>query len=203
MGGIANLTVLPGDPQCPVTGFDTGPGNTLMDAWVRRHRGAAFDHEGAWAARGTPLPMLLERLLADTYFKRPPPKSTGRELFNEAWLAAALAAVPEADPGDVQASLCELTALSVAAAVTSWGPAIDELLVCGGGVHNRHLLGRLAAHLPTVRVASTADAGVDPDWMEAMAFAWLAQQFLLARPGNLPSVTGAERPVILGALYPA
>jgi len=197
IGGIANLTVLPADGG-DVRGFDTGPGNTLLDAWIRRHRDAAFDSDGRWAASGTVDAGLLERMLADPYFHAPPPKSTGFEYFNDGWLQALVGAQAAAD---IQATLCELTASSIAAAIHAHAPETAELLTCGGGVHNDHLMARLQAHFPDVRVVSTAEFGLDPDWVEACAFAWLAMRTLAGRPGNAPSVTGARRAAVLGATH--
>ena len=195
LGGIANVSILDGAER--VTGFDTGPANCLMDAWIRRHRAAPYDRDGAWAASAQPDPGLLERLLADPWFSRPPPKSTGIEYFNLDWLERALGA-PESDAARVQATLCELTAASVATAIAASGA--DDVLVCGGGAHNRHLLGRLRAHLPGVPVRSTDTEGLDPDWIEAILFAWLARERLAERPTDTRAVTGAERPVLLGRI---
>jgi len=197
IGGIANLTILAADGS-DVRGFDTGPGNTLLDAWTRCHRAAAFDADGRWAASGDCDDALLERMLADPYFAAAAPKSTGFEYFNEAWLQARIGAQAAAD---IQATLCELTARSIAAAVAAHAPATAELLACGGGVHNGHLMARLSANLPGVRVASTAEFGLDPDRVEACAFAWLAMRTLAGRPGNAPAVTGARRAAVLGAVH--
>ena len=198
IGGIANITVLTAAPG-PIRGFDTGPGNTLMDAWVRRHRNIAFDDGGRWAASGTAIPRLLEAMLADPYFARQPPKSTGFEYFNEDWLARLVR--DDADPADVQASLADLTATTIADAVRRHAPQTREVLVCGGGAHNHDLLRRLEDQVAPVTLVSTADFGLDPDHVEAAAFAWLAHQRLEARPGNSPAVTGAARPLILGGVY--
>lgn len=199
VGGIANLTDL--RPGAPVRGWDTGPGNCLLDLWAKRHRGEPFDRDGAWAAAGGVVDDLLRALLADPYFAAPPPKSTGRDLFNAAWLAGF---APERyAPGDVQATLAALTTHSIADAVTHLLGSADELFVCGGGASNGHLMRELAARLPGTRVASTAAAGVDPDWVEAMAFAWLAREALAGRPGNVPEVTGAKGPRVLGAIHSA
>ena len=200
LGGIANLTLLPvhGD----VRGFDTGPANALLDAWCERHTGAAFDADGAFAARGTVDAGLLATLRADAWFALPPPKSTGREQFHLDWLQARLGdATRRAE--DVQATLLELTAATVADALRAAQPDTTRLLVCGGGVHNPVLLRRLAAQLPGLAVDSTAAHGVDPDFVEAMGFAWLARQTLAGRAGNLPAVTGARGPRVLGAVYAA
>jgi anhydro-N-acetylmuramic acid kinase len=207
LGGMANLSLLPrrGHPaRPPVLGFDCGPGNVLMDLWCSRHRGEAFDADGAWAAQGQVRPDLLTRMLAEPFFQLPPPKSTGRERFDGAWLTQWLA--PDATrwpAGDVQATLAELTALTAAQALQRHAPSTVELLVCGGGALNSHVMRRLAHHLPGVRVSTTADHGLPVDQIEALAFAWLAKAFLEGMPGNLPSVTGARRPRRLGAFYPA
>lgn len=198
IGGMANLTVLPSAPEQAVSGFDTGPGNVLLDAWVERQQGLPFDRDGAWAAQGQVDEVLLESLLADPYFSRPPPKSTGREYFNLDWL---LGRIGRCAPEDVQATLLELTARSIAGAVEAHGAASGELLVCGGGARNSQLMAALARRLPRWHVASSAEYGVDPQWIEAMAFAWLARQRCQELPGNLPAVTGAHRAVVLGGLY--
>lgn len=201
IGGIANLTLLPADPGQPVTGFDTGPGNGLMDAWILQDHGQAYDRDGEWAASGHVHPGLLERLMNDPYFARSSPKSTGREFFNLAWLAPQLEAFPNLAPRDVQATLCELTARSIAEALQAAG-TVEDVLVCGGGVHNSTLMQRLEEILTPASIRSTAHAGIDPDQVEAAAFAWLARQTLAGRPGNLTDVTGARHPVVLGAIYP-
>jgi anhydro-N-acetylmuramic acid kinase len=200
LGGIANLTLLPADG--PVRGFDTGPANVLMDGWCRRHRGVAFDADGSWAAGGRVDSSLLARWLAEPYFGRQPPKSTGRDLFDSAWLDARLDAAAR-EPRDVMATLAELTARTVADALRQQAPATGELFVAGGGAGNRHVLARLAALLPDVQVQSSAALGVPPDQLEALAFAWLAQACLDRHPGNLPAVTGARGARVLGAIYPA
>lgn len=208
IGGIANLTLLPPDPAQTVQGFDTGPGNTLLDSWAGRHLGEPVDMDGEWGRQGQCLPGLLERCLADEYFQRPPPKSTGKERFSPDWLQAQLDSLADApQPADVQATLAHLTARSIGQALRRYAPATQRLLVCGGGVHNRLLLELLAQELSqpgaqACQVESTVAHGLDPDWIEAMAFAWLARQTLLGRPGNLPAATGAKRPVVLGAIYP-
>ena len=199
LGGIANLTLLPRGG--PVRGFDTGPANALLDAWCEAQTGAAFDHGGAFAAGGLVDAGLLERLLSEPWFRLPAPKSTGREVLQLGWLQARLGGHEAA--ADVQATLVELTAASVADALLRELPGCRRLLACGGGVHNPLLMARLAARLPAVTVASTAAAGLDPDHVEACGFAWLAARTLAGRPGNLPSVTGARGARILGAIYPA
>jgi anhydro-N-acetylmuramic acid kinase len=200
LGGIGNFTLLPKQGQ--VRGFDTGPANALMDAWCERHTGRPFDAAGSFAASGQADQALLSRLLADPWFSLPPPKSTGREQFHLPWLEAQLDG-DERRPADVQATLLELTAITVADALRATQPDTGRVLVCGGGVHNRRLIARIAAQLPGVLVESTSAHGLDPDYVEAMGFAWLARETLAGRPGNLPSVTGAKGPRVLGAVYPA
>jgi anhydro-N-acetylmuramic acid kinase len=198
IGGIANLTDLA--PSGKVIGFDCGPGNLLMDAWANQHLGRPLDTNGAWAAGGSILPPLLEKMLDHGFLAARPPKSAGREQFNLDWLQQQLDG-SEA-PEDVQATLMELTASGIVDAARTHCPGFDALYVCGGGVHNGALMQRLAI-LCGKPVRSTAALGIDPDWMEAIAFAWLAQQCLQGRPGNLPEVTGASGPRVLGAIYPA
>jgi len=198
LGGIANLTLL--RAHAPVTGFDSGPGNCLLDLWAQRHLGAPMDENGAWAAGAAPDAGLLESFLSDAYFRRPPPKSTGRDLFNEAWLLRHVA--PSRDPRVVQSTLLELTARSVADAHRAHCASAQRLIVCGGGVRNARLMQRLSALLAPLPVESSERHGIDPALVEATAFAWLARQALAAAPGNLPSVTGARGPRVLGAIYP-
>ncbi len=199
VGGISNLTVL--KPGEPALGFDCGPGNALMDHWCRQHTGAPLDDRGKWAASGTVNDALLATLLAEPYFGRAPPKSTGRDLFNPAWLASRLPAALR--PEDVQATLAELTARACAAAVLGHGLDCRELLVCGGGAFNAHLMARFAQCLPGVQVLTTADRGLPALQVEACAFAWLARAWLMREPGNISQATGARGPRVLGALYPA
>ena len=202
IGGIANLSLLHADGR--LGGFDCGPGNVLMDLWCQRHRGARFDAGGAWAASGTVLPSLLAQWLAEPFFARPPPKSTGRDLFHAAWLDAELTRHGSAPAAvDVQATLAQLTVQATADALLRQAPDARRLLVCGGGALNGHLMRRLAAALPRIAVASTESAGLPPMQVEACAFAWLAHAFMQRQPGNRPEVTGARGPRLLGALYPA
>lgn len=202
IGAIAEITVLPRQPQEPVLAFATGPGMTLMDVWTRQHLGNAWDTGGQWAASGEMQPALLSRMLADPYFAQDPPKSAGREYFNLAWLQQSLQQRGRHLPAaDVQATLCELTAASVAHAIASAAPHSQEVLACGGGVHNDWLLARLRAWLGKCPVVSAQEHGVNPDCMQALAFAWLAQQTLSGQPGNIPSVTGARHRTILGGIY--
>ncbi|OBU32286.1 anhydro-N-acetylmuramic acid kinase [Photobacterium kishitanii] len=209
IGGIANITVL--EPNKAVTGFDTGPGNMLMDAWINLHQQKNYDEDGNWARSGSISAPLLTLLLSEPYLEQPAPKSTGRELFNLTWLQQYLA-----DPAieklqlsacDIQATLTEYTAQTIANEVKKTGLTAtvnpNELLVCGGGAHNSILMQRLTELLPNWCVMTTADRGVDIDNMEAMAFAWLAYRTMHHQSGNLPEVTGARRLAQLGAIYPA
>ena len=198
LGGIGNVTLLPRDGV--VTGFDTGPANGLRDAWMLRERGIGFDADGGFAASGRVDAALLDTLLRDPYFALPAPKSTGRDYFHLDWLLARLPGGLAA--ADVQATLLELSARSVADAVRSALPGTRRVLVCGGGARNGALMSRLAALLPDADVTDTAAHGIDADFMEAMGFAWLARETLAARPGNLPGVTGARGPRVLGAICP-
>lgn len=202
IGGIANITDLPATGV--VRGWDTGPGNMLLDAWIKRHQHVHYDQNGDWSKSGTVDAALLTALLAHPYLKLPPPKSAGREEFNLDWLDAQLSQLGRViSPVDVQATLLEFTALSLCNAVQRECPTTQALYVCGGGVHNTTLMQRLHSLLPTTQVASTSAVGIDPDWMEALAFAWLARQTLHHLPGNLPAVTGARGARILGAIHPA
>jgi anhydro-N-acetylmuramic acid kinase len=201
LGGIANLTLL--DPARPVRGFDTGPGNVLLDAWHATHRAGPVDREGAWAAGGRVDARLLEVLLDEPYFDRLPPKSTGRDLFGVGWLERRLASCStRPTPVDVQATLVELTARTVAASLQREGPGCTDVLVCGGGALNPTLMAALARALAPAHVRPTSAEGVAVDQVEALAFAWLAREALAGRPGNLPAVTGARGPRVLGAIYP-
>ncbi len=200
VGGIANISVLA--PGAATIGYDTGPGNVLMDEWCQHHRQQPFDRDGAWAASGTVHAGLLAALLDEPYFARPTPKSTGRDLFNAAWLAQRLSLLAHAPgPGDVQATLAELTAVTIARACAAGD--CREVFVCGGGARNAHLMRRLQTLCRPAVVDTTAALGVPPQAVEAVAFAWLARQRMLGRPGNLPAVTGAQGARVLGAVYPA
>lgn len=199
IGGIANLTDL--SPNKSTIGFDSGPGNLLMDAWIARHQDKPYDKDGAWAAGGKIIPSLLQKMLNEPYFVASPPKSTGRDLFNLAWLESQLNGGET--PQDVQATLLALTGDSIAASVNRFCARTREIFVCGGGAHNKALISHLQRALPQCRIQKTEVLGIDADWMEAMAFAWLAQQTMHLRPANLPAVTGAKHPCVLGAIYPA
>ena len=203
LGGMANLSILPGEATLPVLGFDCGPGNVLLDAWCQQHTGAAFDAGGSWAAQGHRLPNLLQTLRDETFFDQRPPKSTGRDLFNVSWLKKKLSNFSSAAPEDVQATLTELTASICAENVKRYASESSVLIVCGGGAYNKELLLRLQHALPGTPVQSSDDFGMPAQQVEAAAFAWLARQTVYRQPGNLPSVTGAAGPRILGAIYPA
>ncbi len=199
IGGIANISVL--RPDAPVVGYDTGPGNMLMDIWVKQHKGSSFDANAEFAQSGQIHAPLLERLLAEPYLHQPYPKSTGRELFNLSWLERQLSGLSYT-PADVQRTLCEYTAQSIAHEVTRFGAeATPRLYVCGGGAKNPLLMQRLTQLLPKWQVALTSSAGIDDDYMEAMAFAWLAYRRMHNLPSNLPEVTGASKAVPLGVIY--
>jgi anhydro-N-acetylmuramic acid kinase len=197
LGGIANITILKRGAE--VTGFDTGPANRLLDAWISLHQGADFDADGAWAAQGTVDDVLLEQLLEEPYLALAPPKSTGRELFNLLWLQSKLGRITR-EPKDVQATLQQYTAVSVADAARNYAPGAS-LYICGGGAHNAALLTSLATLCAPNRVASTQALGLDPDYVEAIAFAWFAKRTLEGRTSSAGSVTGATGARILGGIY--
>lgn len=199
IGGIANISLLL--PGQPIRGYDTGPGNMLMDAWVSQHHGHAYDKDAEFASQGRVDLTLLQHMLSDPYFSEPAPKSTGREYFNLAWLEQQLASVQPLPAEDVQATLAELTATTIADQVQLAG-GCDRLLVCGGGARNPLVMARLSAMLAGTEVSTTDAFGVSGDDMEALAFAWLAFRTLSGQPGNLPSVTGASQETVLGAIYP-
>ncbi|WP_432697510.1 anhydro-N-acetylmuramic acid kinase [Marinobacterium sp. YM272] len=204
IGGMANLTSLPRDSQKATLGFDTGPGNVLMDEWINLHHSLPYDADGQWSASGQAIEPLLEKLLDEPFFRQPAPKSTGRELFSLQWLRQHLQTRTEKTrPEDVQTTLAELTARSICDAVNSLKLDSPELYICGGGAHNRDLMQRICTHANSPMVSSTSVLGLDPDWVEAVAFAWLAWRTDSGLNGNLPSVTGASGERILGAIYPA
>ena len=200
IGGISNISILATDGS--VSGFDTGPGNVLMDAWIHQHQGKAYDADGQWAASGEVIDTLLTRLLDEDFFRQAPPKSTGRDLFHLRWLNDRLSGWSAAKPEDVQATLAALTVRGIADAIRTYAKGNDAVFVCGGGAYNTHLMQCLSEAL-TPPVQSTATLGISPTHVEALAFAWLAQRFCDRQPGNLPSVTGAKGERVLGALYPA
>ncbi|WP_455279452.1 anhydro-N-acetylmuramic acid kinase [Cupriavidus necator] len=201
IGGISNISILPGAGGT-VSGFDCGPGNALLDYWIGRHQGLPFDRNGDWAASGRVDAALLEQCLAEPYFSAPPPKSTGRDLFHPGWLEARLASSQQLAPADVQATLAALTAEAIARDVRTHAPDARRLIVCGGGARNGFVMARLAQALPGVAIETSEDYGVPVSQVEAIAFAWLARQSLLRLPGNVPTVTGAAGPRVLGAIYP-
>ncbi|MFJ9534594.1 anhydro-N-acetylmuramic acid kinase [Herbaspirillum sp. NPDC101396] len=208
IGGISNISILPAGKQAATSGFDTGPGNVLMDAWIARHQGRSYDADGAWGASGKVDAALLAALRSDDYFALPPPKSTGRDLFHVEWLEQRLQGFPSLPPVDVQATLTAFTASTIADAIVAHASAAAAVYVCGGGAYNGYLLELLAQALQAgadrpIPVMSTEVLGVAPNHVEALAFAWLAQRFCLRLPGNLPAVTGARGLRVLGGLYPA
>lgn len=204
IGGMANITYLAADQQISVTGFDTGPGNVLMNAWINKKLDQEYDKDGDWAASGNVNHSLLDVLLDLEYFKQAPPKSTGREQFNLDWLESTLSGFTHIPENDVQATLAEFTVVSIKNHLTDFIPSQNyELYTCGGGSHNRHLMDRLNQEIPAIKVCTTDEIGIDADWMEAAAFAWLAKQCLEQKFGNLSSVTGANGNRILGAIYQA
>ncbi|MEE8108024.1 MAG: anhydro-N-acetylmuramic acid kinase [Gammaproteobacteria bacterium] len=202
IGGISNLTLL--DPEKTVHGFDAGPGNVLMDAWCRRHQEQKFDRAGEWAASGSVIPELLDLMLAHEFFGKSPPKSTGREAFHLAWVDGLISKL-ELSPHlqDVQATLAELTASAIGNAVRDHAAESVRVLICGGGAKNLHLMKRLRAHLQRRSVSTTAEYGLDPDWVEAAAFAWLARETIAGRAIDLPAITGSSKAAILGGIYSA
>jgi anhydro-N-acetylmuramic acid kinase len=202
IGGIANITGLPADATAPVLGFDTGPGNTLLDYWTERHTNASFDAAGAWARSGRIDSGLLDRMLAEEpYFHLDPPKSTGTEYFNPSWLHTFLS--DESNAAGIQATLVELSAVTIAAAIRRLPAQPRHGYLCGGGAHNLYLFERLQLALPECSLATTQALGLDPDFVEASAFAWLARERMNLRTGNIPEVTRARRGAILGGVYAA
>lgn len=202
LGGIANVTLLPAGKTLDVIGFDTGPANTLLDAWIKKYRGLNFDKDGAWAMHGNVDTKLLNIMLKDEYFERPPPKSTGRERFNLTWLHRALGQHGKyIREKDVHATLAALTVRSIANAIRSCPIDIHRILLCGGGSYNRYIVSKLQEAFREIPVERTDAYGAPAKWLEAMAFAWLAKQTLAGQPGNIPSVTGASKKVVLGEIY--
>lgn len=202
IGGIANITFLSTDQLTDVIGFDTGPGNGLLNAWIKHHLNKDYDSNGEWAASGFCHQGLLDIMMADPYFQRPIPKSTGREYFNLTWLNQQLSTLSQPIPNqDIQATLLELTAQSISQHIERYCPQADSVFICGGGAHNRLLVQRLANLNAERHVNTTDELGLNPDWVEACAFAWIANRTLNGLAANLPSVTGAQKNVILGAIY--
>lgn len=204
LGGIANITILPADSNKPVTGFDTGPANTLINHWIQQQQNKNYDEDGQWALTGQTNEGFLEQLLDDDFFKLPPPKSTGTEYFNADWLTKKLKTFPFLSAEDVQASLTTFTAKTVSDAINQYASKaakVDEIIICGGGVHNKFLLQQLGQELSNIEINSSEKYGLDPDYIEATAFAWLAKQTMTHQTGNLPEVTGARKKTILGGIY--
>jgi anhydro-N-acetylmuramic acid kinase len=199
IGGMSNVTLLPTTGK--VLGFDTGPGNVLMDLWIQAHKNQAYDKNGSWAKSGKIHSELLKTLLSESFFKQKPPKSTGRELFNIEWLKAKLSKFKGLKAEDVQATLLEFTAQAITLGMKLVKFKADGLFVCGGGAYNQALMERLKALNPGTYVDTTNKLGIDPSWVEAMAFAWLAKQTIEGKAGNMPSVTGAKQSALLGAIY--
>ncbi|HEY8218742.1 MAG TPA: anhydro-N-acetylmuramic acid kinase [Methylobacter sp.] len=199
IGGIANITILPKHQPSDVIGFDTGPGNTLMDLWIKLHRNLPYDKNGAWAKTGTIDHGLVALLKQDAYFNSAPPKSTGKEYFSLPWIYQYFDAFSY-KAEDIQASLCFLTAITICDAIKEHAPATERILICGGGIHNEYLLELIQQNIGCP-VESTEQYGLHPDHVEAVAFAWLARQTLNNLPGNLKEVTGAVNSVILGGIY--
>ena len=201
LGGIANITHIPADSSQPVTGFDTGPANALVDAWCQDQTGLPFDADGRWASEGEVNERLLEDMLSDAYFSRPAPKSTGKERFNLDWVKTLIRRHPDIPAEDIQRTLLQLTVISIVRQLPEVSPI--RVYACGGGTRNPVLMEQLEKALAPETLGLTSELGLDPHWVEAVAFAWLARQTLSGKPGNLPDVTGASGPRILGAIYPA
>lgn len=201
IGGIANVSLLQGTAL--LQGFDTGPGNTLLDHWIGRTRGALYDRDGAWAAEGQVLPGLLHKMLDHPYFALTGPRSTGKEAFNLDWLEHCISDFAGASQQDIQASLAELTATTIAQGIRGCELDVAEVYICGGGAHNSDLMRRIYRHIAPASLDTTQALGMDPDWVEAVTFAWLASQTMERRPGNAPAVTGARQPRILGGIFQA
>lgn len=202
IGGMSNITILPADQQSPVLGFDTGPGNILMDKWIQQHLGVAYDNAGQWAATGVVDESLLACLLDDAYFRLAIPKSTGREYFHANWLVEKLRHFGQpVSPNDVQKTLVQLTCQTISEAIQCYAPDTNAVYVCGGGAHNSQIMQSLTNLLSPVWVADTGELGLNADYVEASAFAWLAYRTFNQLPGNFPSVTGASHPTILGGVY--
>jgi len=206
IGGISNISYLPADHNSPTLGFDTGPGNTLLDYWIEQNRNTPFDEDGNWARSGKVDDELLGRMLNDEpYFRQAPPKSTGTEYFNPGWLMSLLndSASGDLPPAAIQATLVELTVRTISGALAALPSRVQNCYLCGGGAHNRYLMERLALALPECTVTTTAKLGLDPDFVEASAFAWLARERVNLRTGNIPSVTRAQKTTILGGIFAA
>ncbi len=202
IGGMANITILNNQPSVAISGFDTGPGNILLNEWILLQQNLNYDKDGAWSASQNYDEYLLELMLQDSYFQLPPPKSTGREYFNLSWVKNCIASLNKpVSVSIVQSTLCELTARSICDAISKYAHKTDEVVLCGGGAHNKDLVSRIKT-ISGLNVISSAEFGIDPDFVEAAAFAWLSKQTLEEIPANIPGVTGADQPVVLGAIYP-
>jgi anhydro-N-acetylmuramic acid kinase len=205
IGGIANITFLPCERQDDIIGFDTGPGNTLLDEWITQHKGKTFDENGAWASSGQIIPEMLTSMMQDAYIQKSLPKSTGKEHFNLAWLARHTNTLDQTKAEDIQRTLLEFTACGISAGVKQLmqtkGISNAQLYICGGGINNSALLQSLQNQLPEIGISSTEQLGIHPQLVECSAFAWLAHQTMQSKPGNLPSVTGASQKRILGGIY--
>jgi len=197
IGGITNITLLPDNPNTSVSGFDTGPGNTLLDAWASRHLNIAYDESGTWAASGTVHQPMLDEMLKTPYLKLIPPKSTGLELFNLTWLDSIIDTVSKVEPQDIQATISSFTAITISQEIRKQLPNCQCVIACGGA-HNQDLTQRLQVELGDIMLETSNSHSIDPDQVEAMAFAWLARQTMLGLPGNVPAVTGADGPRVLG-----
>jgi len=201
IGGMANITII-NKHEDSISGFDTGPGNVLLNEWISHIKNCEYDRNGDWSAEQPPDTELLDLMLKEQYFHTPPPKSTGRELFNLSWIGEQLSTLNrEIDPAIIQSTLCELSARTICEAILNTAPNTEELIVCGGGVHNKNLMEKIET-ICGIKTKSSTDFGIDPDFVEAAAFAWLAKQTLNNIPANAPSVTGAKKHVVLGAIYP-
>ncbi len=202
IGGMANITILNNQPSVAISGFDTGPGNILLNEWILLQQNLSYDKDGAWSTSQNYDEYLLELMLQDSYFQLPPPKSTGREYFNLSWVKNCIASLNKpVSVSIVQSTLCELTARSICDAISKYAHKTDEVVLCGGGAHNKDLVSRIKT-ISGLNVISSAEFGIDPDFVEAAAFAWLSKQTLEEIPANIPGVTGADQPVVLGAIYP-
>ncbi|MCP4178603.1 MAG: anhydro-N-acetylmuramic acid kinase [bacterium] len=200
LGGIANITILNNNSD-EILGFDTGPANCLMDLWIQKYKKMKYDKNGEWALSGSINELFLNELLKEPYFNLDPPKSTGKELFNIDWLESKLSQFNDIKNEDVQTALCDLTAKTVADAILKYSPETDAVYSCGGGAYNKYLQQRLGHYLKGVKISVTDELGIPVQWVEAIAFAWLAKQRVESKPGNIPSVTGASKKVLLGAVY--
>jgi anhydro-N-acetylmuramic acid kinase len=200
IGGMANISILAGNSHQQIIGYDTGPGNRLLDGWCQKSLNTSYDHAGQWAKSGTVIKPMLNQMLKADYFAMPYPKSTGRESFNQQWLDKYIK--PDYAAVDIQRTLVELTAITISDAIFKSSTHCDEIILCGGGSKNLFIIERIRHHSPCTNITTSASYGIDPQWVEATAFAWFAMRTFEGLPGNLPSVTGAQNPVVLGGIYP-